>query len=116
MGSTSDAAASVVANGLSSGIRPLLGDGVLSIETREDASPLGPLAAVPVATYPVVPGEWSATLVELTTADLAALGDGAGNVAVTDDGEQTTVTVTWPDGTATTSRLAHPGTASVANR
>jgi len=113
---TPDAAASVVANGLSSGIRPLLGTGTLSIETREDASPLGPLAAVPVVTYPVVPGEWSATLVELTTADLAAPADGAGSVAVADDGEQTTVTVTWPDGTATTSRLAHPGTASVANR
>ncbi|KAF2420921.1 hypothetical protein B2K11_00115 [Microbacterium sp. B35-30] len=115
-GRVGPAAASVVANGLSSGIRPLIGSGTLSIETREDASPLGPLAAVPVVTYPVVPGEWSATLVELTTADLAALGDGAGSVAVGGDGGQTTVTVTWPDGTATTSRLAHPGTASVANR
>ncbi|MDW4574166.1 DUF2264 domain-containing protein [Microbacterium sp. M3] len=109
-----DAAASVFADALSSGIRPLLGAGAASVETREDASPLGPLAAVPVITFPVEPGAWTATLVELTSAELASPGDAA--VALEADGDQTTVTVTWPDGTATTSRLAHPGTASVANR
>ncbi|WP_363355860.1 DUF2264 domain-containing protein [Microbacterium sp. LMI12-1-1.1] len=113
---TADAAASVIANGLSSSIRPLLGDGATSIESREDASPLGPVAAVPVAAYPVQVGAWSATLVELTTEDLASPADAATTVAFAADGDQTTVTVTWPDGTATTSRLAHPGTASVANR
>ena len=111
---TADAAASVFADALSSGIRPLLGAGAASVETREDASPLGPLAAVPVITFPVEPGAWTATLVELTSAELASPGDAA--VALEADGDQTTVTVTWPDGTATTSRLAHPGTASVANR
>lgn len=111
-----DAAASVIANGLSSRIRPLLGDGETTIETRDDASPLGPVAAVPLVAYPVAPGRWSATLVELTTEDLASPADAAAAVALASDGDQTTVTVTWPDGTATTSRLAHPGTASVANR
>ncbi|MFC8680683.1 DUF2264 domain-containing protein [Microbacterium ureisolvens] len=109
-----DAAASVFANGLRSGIRPLLGQGAVSIETRDDASPLGPVAAVPVVAYPVEPGEWTATLVELTAEYLASPADAA--VALEADGSQTTVTVTWPDGTATTSRLAHPGTASDANR
>ena len=111
----SDAAASVFADTLSSSIRPLLGIGEASVETRDDASPLGPIAAVPLVTFPVEPGTWSATLVELTTADLASPAD-AGGVALDEDGDQTTVTVTWPDGTATTSRLAHPGTAPGANR
>jgi hypothetical protein len=110
---TTDAAASVIANALSSSIRPLLGTGEASVETREDASPLGPVAAVPLMSFPVEPGTWSATLVELTTADLASPAD-AGTVGLEEDGDQTTVTVTWPDGSATTSRLAHPG--SPANR
>ncbi|WP_307785409.1 DUF2264 domain-containing protein [Microbacterium hibisci] len=110
-----DAATSVIANDLRSGIRPLLGAGAMSIETREDASPLGAFAAVPVVAYPVEPGVWTATLVELTAADLASPAAAAA-VALDADGPQTTVTVTWPDGTATTSRLARPGTAPGANR
>ena len=122
---TTDAAASVIANmprasalasALSSSIRPLLGTGEASVETREDASPLGPVAAAPLVSFPVEPGTWSATLVELTTADLASPADAEAAVALEEDDDQTTVTVTWPDGTATTSRLAHPGTASDANR
>jgi hypothetical protein len=111
---TTDAAASVLAKGLCSSIRPLLGDGTTAIEARDDASPLGPVAAVPVATYPVEVGAWIATLVELTTADLASPADAPAAVAIEADAPQTTVTVSWPDGTATTSRLAHPG--SPANR
>jgi hypothetical protein len=111
----SDAAASASAKGLRSSIRPLLGSGATAIETRDDASPLGPVAAVPLVSFPVEAGGWIAALVELTTEDLASPAD-AGAVALAADGDQTTVTVTWPDGTATTSRLAHPGTASDANR
>lgn len=109
-----DAAAAALANGLSSGIRPLLGAGRAGIETRDDASPLGPAAGVPVVAYPVEPGAWTATLIELTTADLARFDDLA--AVALEDGPQTTVTVTWPDGTATTSRLAPPGDASDADR
>jgi hypothetical protein len=105
--------ASAPAARLSSSIRPLLGEGETAIEIRHDASPLGPVAGVPVVSYPVQVGEWAATLVELTTADLASPA-GAAAVAVEAHGSQTTVTVSWPDGTATTSRLAHPG--SPANR
>ncbi|MGU3644530.1 DUF2264 domain-containing protein [Microbacterium sp. C23T] len=112
-GTTVDPAASVIAKGLSSSIRPLLGDGETSVETREDASPLGPVAGVPLVSFPVEPGTWSATLVELTAADLASPADAA-QVVLDEDGDQTTATVIWPDGTATTSRLAHPG--SPANR
>ena len=105
----SDAAASVVAKGLCSSIRPLSGDGTTAIETRRHASPLGTVAAVPVVSHPVEVGGWVATLVELTTADLAAPADAPASVAIEADGFQTTVRVSWPDGTATTSRLAHPG-------
>ena len=119
-----DAAASVRANGLrtsarastlSSSIRPLLGEGVTSIETRDDASPLGPVAGVPLVTFPVEQGAWSATLVELTSADLASPAD-ATAVVIDETAGQTSVTVTWPDGTATTSRLAPAGDASDASR
>jgi len=109
-----DAAASVAAEGLSAGIRPLLGAGSPALEERLDASPLGPVAIVPVVTYPVEPGAWIATLVELTAADLASSRDAT--VDVRTDGDDTTVTVSWPDGTATTSRLANPGEASDADR
>ncbi|MCP2638222.1 DUF2264 domain-containing protein [Microbacterium sp. HD4P20] len=112
--STPDASAVAVAAGLRSGIRPLLGQGDARVELRRDASPLGAEAAVPVLEYPVVEGAWIATLVELTAAprpDTAAAA-----VALSADGPQTTVSVTWPDGTATTSRLAHPGEAPGAIR
>lgn len=109
-----DAAATAFANGLRSGIRPLVHDGVASVETRRDANPLGPEAAVPVLTYPVVVGGWTATILELTADDVESTTEAA--VAFGADGEQTTVTVTWPDGTATTSRLANPGDAFGANR
>ncbi len=108
------AVASVSANGLRSGIRPLIGVGAPSVELREDASPLGRVAAVPVVTFSVEAGAWIATLIELTAEDLAANADAT--VALDEDDAQTSVTVTWPDGTATSSRLAPPGTASVANR
>lgn len=109
-----DAGAWVSGNGLRSSIRPLLGAAVGAIETRPDASPLGAEAAVPITTQPVAVGEWTATLLELTADDLAA--DARADVALASDGIGTTVTVTWPDGTATTSRLAHPGDASDADR
>jgi len=113
-GTAQDASASAIADGLSSGIHSVLGHGVGAIEERRDASPLGPVAIVPVVTYPVEPGAWIATLVELTTEDLASSRDAT--VDVRTDAGDTTVTVSWPDGTATTSRLAHPGDASDADR
>ncbi len=113
-GRADDVSASATADGLSSGIRSILGAGVRTVEERLDASPLGPVAIVPVVNYPVVPGAWIATLIELTTEDLASSGDATVDVR-TDDGD-TTVTVSWPDGTATTSRLANSGDASDADR
>jgi hypothetical protein len=113
-GRADDVSASATADGLSSGIRSILGAGIGTVEERLDASPLGPVAIVPVVTYPVVPGAWIATLIELTTEDLASSGDATVDVR-TDDGD-TTVTVSWPDGTATTSRLANSGDASDADR
>ncbi len=106
--------AAVSANGLLSGIRPLLGSGVASVLTRDNASPLGPVAAIPVTHEGVVLGRWTATLVELTADDLASSAPAV--VELDDSGARTTVEVVWPDGSATTSRLAHPGGASDACR
>jgi hypothetical protein len=113
-GRAQDASARAVADGLSSGIRSLLGEGAGALEERRDASPLGTVAVVPVVTYPVEPGAWIATLLELTAEDLASPGDAT--VDVRTDADDTTVTVTWPDGTATSSRLANSGDASDADR
>jgi hypothetical protein len=105
------------AQGVRSSIRALLGRGTERIELREDASPLGPVAAVPVAEFPVVVGAWTAALIELSGDDTSsASSTGLSAVAVRDEAGQTTVTVNWPDGTATTSRLANPGPARRADR
>jgi hypothetical protein len=111
-----DASARAIAGTLASGIHSVLGEAIADIEERFDASPLGPVAAVPVVSYPVEPGEWTAALIELTTEELASSADAPAAVALAADGDQTTVTVSWPDGTATTSRLAHPGDALAASR
>lgn len=96
--------ASAAARGVRSGIRPLVGHGAPVIEIRRDASPLGQEAAIPVVEYVVVEGTWVAALIELTAGELASPSDAV--VRIDDRGEQTTVSVAWPDGTATTSRLA----------
>lgn len=99
---------------LRSGIRSLLGGGAASIVSRGGASPLGESAAVPVVEYPLVEGEWVGALVELsgspaTTAALAS-------ISVDESIDATAVTVTWPDGLATTSHLIDPGPAPLADR
>ncbi|MEZ3160772.1 DUF2264 domain-containing protein [Microbacterium sp. BWT-B31] len=107
--------ASACANGVRSSIRPLLGAGAPGLQRRTDASPLGRDAAVPVTDEPLVVGVWVATLVELTRAHSAA-DTAAAAVEIDERGAQTTVRVTWPDRTATTSRLARPAGASGTDR
>jgi hypothetical protein len=99
--STQDAAARVSTARLSSGIRPLLGDGATGIEVRPDSTPLGAGASVPVVTFPVAAGERVAVIVELagTPADLAAARL---------ESEADEVRITWPDGVVTMSSLPDP--------
>ncbi|WP_367128539.1 DUF2264 domain-containing protein [Saccharothrix sp. HUAS TT1] len=83
----------------------LLGDVTDSgVTTRADASPLGPVAAVPWLRHPVVVGEWFAVLVELTR-DHAPWSAEPG-VELRHDGPTTHVTARWPDGALT--RVALP--------
>ncbi|NUT48811.1 MAG: hypothetical protein HOV94_16115, partial [Saccharothrix sp.] len=62
-------------------------------------SPLGPVAAVPWAQWPVVPGEWSAALLELTRD--AGPRSAEPEVRLGGDGPTTWVTTRWPDGALT---------------
>jgi hypothetical protein len=93
-----------------SGIHPLIGDGRPSVETRDEASPLGDHAAVPVLEHPAQVGPWIAAAVELAGADIPETAPPA--AAVTTDA----VTVTWPDGTVSEHRLPDSGTAIPAHR
>ena len=68
------------------------------VSVHEDAGPLGPVAAVPWAQCPVVPGEWFAALLEL--ARDAASWSVEPEVRLS-PGPTTWVTTRWPDGTRT---------------
>ncbi|WP_404434152.1 DUF2264 domain-containing protein [Microbacterium lacus] len=102
--------ASAVTNGRTSGIRSLTAGGAASVITRDDASPLGAHAAVPVVEHSVRVGGFTATLVWL---DGAAVGDPAStSVDIADH----TASVTWPDGVATATRLIDHRPATAADR
>lgn len=100
--------ARVEADGLVSAVRAL---GVppeaagSRVERREDASPLGTAAAVPVVEVDVVVGGWHAALVTLTADDAAPH---TADLRLTQDSDGLTATVIWPDDESTTTRLA-PG-------
>ncbi|GAA0487932.1 DUF2264 domain-containing protein [Microbacterium aurantiacum] len=96
-----------------SGIRALSDGAVPAFDVRADASPLGPEAVVPTLTFAARAEHWYAVLIELTGRSSRSWGT-VGSAVV--DDAQTSVAVTWPDGTATTSRLTHPGVAPPANR
>lgn len=113
-GEVTDAAASVSADGIATGIRSLSSGSAARVLTRSDASPLGPVSSVPVLEYRVAAGDELVTLVTLTGVDQAAT-DTVARAAVerADDGA---IAVTWPDGVATTSRLTDPRAADGAAR
>jgi hypothetical protein len=76
----------------------MIGGGV---ETHDDASPLGSPVRVPWLDYAARPGTWAATLVELSGMD-GPDGRAEWHLANHD------VTVTWPDGTRTRTRIEPP--------
>jgi hypothetical protein len=112
-GEVTDAAASVSADGIASGIHSLSSGSAARVLTRSDASPLGPVSSVPVLEYRVAAGDELVTLVTLTgdAAALAAVERGA-----VERGGDGSLAVTWPDGVTTTSRLTDPRTADGAAR
>lgn len=111
--SASAGAAVVTAGPLTSRIVAVAGPGRGEVVTRADASPLGPVSAVPTLTFPVLVGEWVAALVELTgTPD----GSGVPMVSLARSGEGLTVDVVWPDGPVTTTHLTDTPDAAAARR
>ena len=96
---------------LTSSLVPVRGDAEADVVIRRDASPLGVESAVPVLEYPAVPGTWIAALVELRGDDAPAP-----QASVELDDDATTVTVHWPDGVRTASRLLNSGPAPAADR
>lgn len=85
---------------LESSVRLLAGSGTAAIIERDDASPLGSVASVPVIERDArAADEWTAVLVTL---DGAGTGD-VERASVAVQGGQ--VAVTWPDGVATTHDL-----------
>ncbi|WP_245861048.1 DUF2264 domain-containing protein [Microbacterium aurantiacum] len=93
----SDDGATAAARGRCSTIVALTSGGTPAVETRQDASPLGDAASVPVITHPVAMGEWIVTAVHLSDRAPAS----APSVRI--DGD---IAVTWPDSTVTEHRLA----------
>ncbi|MFP3464288.1 DUF2264 domain-containing protein [Leifsonia sp. SIMBA_070] len=81
---------------LESSVRLLAGSGSAAIVERNDASPLGSTAAVPVIERDAAaPDEWTAVLVTLDAAQSGEPGRAA--LALDDD----RLAVTWPDGATT---------------
>ena len=99
--SRQDGGASASTQRLTSGIRPLLGDGAAHVEVRPDSTPLGAGAGVPVVTFPVVAGERVAVIVELA-------GSGADLAAARLESDADELRITWPDGVVTTTPLPDP--------
>lgn len=107
--SVTPAEARVTTDRVGSGIRPLLGEGVADVEVREDSTPLGADASVPVVTFPVAERDRVAVIVELagTAGDLEAarLETRAGEARIT-----------WPDGVATSTPLSDPRIVEASSR
>lgn len=102
---TTPEAASASADGLSSRIVSITAGASPAVVIRADASPLGPVSAVPTLEYAVAAGDEIAVLVELT----GVPGEHPSRVqleraATTPDA----LRVAWPDGVVTTSRIPEP--------
>ncbi|MFD7658537.1 DUF2264 domain-containing protein [Actinosynnema sp. NPDC059797] len=92
------------ADGTRSSLVVLLGEAIDSgVSVRADASPLGPVAAVPWAHCPVLPGEWCAVLLELARDAEPRSAEPA--TRVERDGPKTWVATRWPDGVRTRTAL-----------
>ncbi|MCS0499930.1 DUF2264 domain-containing protein [Protaetiibacter mangrovi] len=102
--------ARVTAGALTSTLVPLGGEARADVVVRSDASPLGGASAVPVLDYRAEVGTWIATLVELRGVPAPAP---TASVDIDADGQ---VTVRWPDGVRTASRLLDSGSAMAADR
>jgi hypothetical protein len=112
--STATGTATATASGLRTAMQLLVGEATPHVETRSDASPLGAVSAVPYLDFDAVPHGWVAALVTLESADAADATDAAATIETADG--ILTVSVTWPDGRRTSTRLPEPRSAVAAGR
>jgi len=99
---------------VSSAIRTVHGAGVPSVSIRPDSTPLAGVTAVPAIDYPVVIGEWTGAVLELTGVPHGSRLDSS--VRLVADGEYWAADITWPDGAQSSSRLTDHRTAAKAER
>lgn len=107
-GSVAAGTVTVRRGALTSALADLSG-GTLRIERRENASPLGGAALVPVAEHAVAVGPWTITAIALSAA--ASLPQ---TPSVSLDGD--TATILWSDGARTATTLTDPRPATRADR
>jgi len=104
---TTDGAAVAGAKAWSS-IRTVTGQAHAGVTRRTGASPLGEPALVPWLVFPVQVDAWVAALVELSGGDRAPVSEGSCTAVLGTAQHGETVSVTWPDGVRTSTRL-EPG-------
>ena len=97
-----DGAAVVTAGRLRSSIRTVVGPGTATVTARQHSNPLADTATVPSVDSPVVVGEWTAVIVELS-GEPEAGHDPVVNIV--EHGGRWRVDVDWPDGRRTSSTL-----------
>jgi hypothetical protein len=103
-----DGAAAVTADGLRSGIRTVLGDGTAAVSARPRSNPLADSATVPSVDFPVVVGEWTAVIVELSA---AAQPTRVATIDIVERADHRGVDVVWPDGQRSSTTLTDHRTA-----
>mgnify|MGYP003742303241 FL=1 len=109
VGDADDTGAWIFSRGLSSGIRSLGGEAVPGVVARHDADPLGARTLIPTTEHPVRVRNPVVVLLDLAGGErIAPTAD-----VVIDD---TTVTVQWPDGVRTASRLTDSESPAAAAR
>lgn len=82
------------------------GDAVAGWAGRKDASPLGPVSAVPYLELPVAPGQWAVVLSELSGTREVPAARPAAELSCREGA--LTAALRWPDGAATVSTLPEP--------
>jgi hypothetical protein len=95
--------ARVTDGSLSSGILSLTPEATPGTTARPDSTPLDGTSVVPFVDHPLVVGAWVAVIVELAGSEQPALTEAT--IDLVDHGGHTTVSVEWPDGRRTSSRL-----------
>jgi hypothetical protein len=97
------ARSTATAGGITSRITAISPGSEAGVEVRSDASPLGPVSAVPWLGFAATVGVWTASLIELSARPHP--GTARCTTAIGSGGAPDVVSVTWPDGAKTRTRI-----------